>query len=43
MAEGIHALRRDLGNRVGPGFVVHSGENLLPLGEDVTAVPFGSL
>jgi uncharacterized protein len=43
MAEGIHALRRDLGKRVGPGYVVHVGESLLPLGEDVTAVPFGSL
>jgi hypothetical protein len=43
MAEGIHALRRDLGNRVGPGYVVHTGEHLLPLGEGVTAVPFGSL
>jgi len=43
MAAGIHALRRDLGSRVGPGYVVHTGEGVLPLGGEVVAVPFGSL
>jgi hypothetical protein len=43
MAAGIQALRRDLGDRVGPGYVVHTGDSVLPLGQGVTAVPFGSL
>jgi hypothetical protein len=43
MASGIHALRRDLGDRVGRGYVVHTGDIVLPLGQGVTAVPFGSL
>jgi hypothetical protein len=43
MASGIHALRADLGGRVGPGYVVHTGEGVLPLGDGVTAVPFGSI
>jgi len=43
MAAGIHALRRDLGSRVGSGIVVHTGSHTLPLGEGVMAVPFGSL
>lgn len=41
MAEGIQALRRDLGDRVGHGYIVHTGEGVLPLGPGVTAVPFG--
>ncbi len=43
MAAGIHALRRDLGHVVGPGYVIHTGDIVLPLGEGVTALPFGSL
>jgi len=43
MAAGIHALRGDLGDRVGSAFVVHMGDTVLPLGNGVTAVPFGSL
>jgi predicted AAA+ superfamily ATPase len=43
MAEGIRALRQDLGERVGPGYVVHSGDGRLPLGSSVTAVPFREL
>jgi predicted AAA+ superfamily ATPase len=43
MASGLHALRRDLGNRIGPAFLVHTGEGILPLGGGVTAVPFGSI
>jgi len=43
MAAGIDALRRDLGVRIGPGYVVHAGERVLPLGGGVTAVPFGLL
>ncbi len=43
MAAGIQALRRDLGDRVGPGYVVHTGDVAVPLGHGVTALPFGSL
>ncbi|MAE71588.1 MAG: GTP-binding protein [Gemmatimonadetes bacterium] len=43
MAEGIHALRRDLGEDLHPGFVVHMGRQTLPLGSDTTAIPFGTL
>jgi hypothetical protein len=43
MAAGLHALCRDLGDRIGPGYVVHTGEGVLPLGGGVTAVPFGLL
>ena len=43
MAAGIHALRGDLGDRIGHGYVVHTGEGVLPLGDGVTAVPLGSI
>jgi len=39
----IHALREDLGDRIGPGFVVHAGDIELPLGREVSAIPFGAL
>ena len=43
MGDRIHALRKDLGDRVAPGYVVHPGSVRLPLGEDVTAIPFADL
>lgn len=43
MAAGIYALRRDLGQRLCSGVVVHLGTGVLPLGDGVTAVPFGAL
>ena len=43
MAKGIARFRGDLKKRVGPGFVVHSGEVRLPLGDGVTAIPFAEL
>lgn len=43
MAETILRLRKDLGSRVGPGYVVHPGDVDLPLAPGVTALPFGSL
>jgi len=43
MAGGIHSLRRDLGGRVRPGFVVYLGWRRLPLGGGVTALPFGEI
>ena len=41
MAAGIRELRRDLGDRVDKGVVVHLGDVRLPLGPDATAVSFG--
>jgi hypothetical protein len=43
MADAILGLKRDLGSRVGPGFVVHPGDVRLPLAPGVTAMPFSSL
>lgn len=43
MGAGIAALRKDLGDRVGPGFVVTLGEQRLPLGSDVLALPFAEV
>ncbi len=43
MAAGIHALRRDLGDAVLPGWVVYQGEQRLPMGEGVQALPFEGL
>jgi predicted AAA+ superfamily ATPase len=43
MAAGIAALRRDLPERVMPGYVIHSGDVRLPLGEGVVALPFAEL
>jgi hypothetical protein len=43
MAAGIGALRRDLGVRAARGFVVHGGDEALPLGPDATAWPFAAL
>lgn len=43
MAAGIHAFRAELGERVGPGYVIHPGDIKLPLGPGVTALPFRML
>jgi len=43
MASNIRALREDLGEIVAPGYVVHPGDVRLPLGSDVTALPFAEL
>lgn len=43
IAAQIHALRDDLGKRVGRGYVIHPGDVELPLGRNVTAMPFGAL
>ncbi|OQB27329.1 MAG: hypothetical protein BWY10_01469 [Chloroflexi bacterium ADurb.Bin180] len=43
MAYQIAALRRDLGKAIQPGWVIHTGDITLPLGEGVTALPFGRL
>jgi predicted AAA+ superfamily ATPase len=43
MAKGIVALRKDLGKKALPGYVVHPGDIRLPLGPGVTALPFAEL
>ncbi len=43
MARSIGRLRADLGGVVAPGFVVYPGEQRLPLGDDVTALPIAEL
>lgn len=43
MAEGVRAFQRDLGEKAGAGFVVHTGDVLLSLAPGVTALPFGAL
>ena len=43
MVQGIEAFRADLGDRAGKGFLVHSGNEKLPLGNGVIAWPFGEM
>ncbi len=43
MATAIRTFQRDLGERAMPGYVVHPGDVTLPLGPDVTALPFAAL
>ena len=43
MADTILSLKRDLGQRIGPGYVVHLGDIRLPLAPGVTALPSSSL
>jgi hypothetical protein len=40
MARGVVRFRQDFGDRAGPGFLIHSGEEILPLAEGVIALPF---
>jgi hypothetical protein len=43
MANAIRTFREDLGERAGPGFVVHPGNVRLPLAPNVVALPFNDL
>jgi hypothetical protein len=43
MASGIRAFQEDLGEKAGPGFVVHPGDVRLPLAPKVVALPFSEL
>jgi hypothetical protein len=43
MASGIRAFREDLGEKAGPGFVIHPGKVRLPLAPRVVALPFSEL
>jgi hypothetical protein len=43
MARGIAAFRKDHGERVRRGFIIHSGAQILPLGPGAIAWPFADL
>jgi predicted AAA+ superfamily ATPase len=44
MTRAIHALRQDLGEEaVLPGYVVHAGDMVLPLGSGTVALPYSRL
>jgi len=43
MAKSIKVFHKDMGDRAMPGYVVHPGDIILPLGSGVTALPFSSL
>ena len=43
MAASIKIFRKDFKNRVLPGYLIHPGDVRLPLGEQVTALPFYAL
>ena len=43
MASGIRAFQEDLGEKAGPGFVIHPGDVRLPLAPKVVALPFTEL
>ena len=43
MASSISSLKKDFGERILPGYVVHPGDTVLPLGGGVIALPFSRL
>lgn len=43
MASQIRSFSGAVGANVAPGYVVHPGDTMLPLGENVTALPFSAL
>ena len=43
MAAAINSFQRDMGSAAMSGYVVHTGDIRLPLGPDVTALPFADL
>ena len=43
MAGAIKSLQKDFGEKAMPGYVVHPGDVRLPLGSNVTALPFAEL
>ena len=43
MASGVKTFLEDFGDRAAPGYVVHTGDNRLPLGPGVIALPFTEL
>jgi predicted AAA+ superfamily ATPase len=43
MASGIRAFQQDIGEKAGPGFIIHPGDVRLPLAPKVVALPFAEL
>jgi hypothetical protein len=43
MAFSIKTFQKDMGDKAMPGYVVHPGDVRLPLGPNVTALPFAEL
>lgn len=43
MASGISSLRKDLGEKMGKGYVIHMGELTLPLAPGIEAIPLTQL
>lgn len=43
MAGGLISFRKDFGKKAPQGYLIHPGDVLLPLGENITALPFFSL
>jgi predicted AAA+ superfamily ATPase len=43
MGSALKTFQKDLGNRAMPGYVVHPGDLRLPIGPDITALPFANL
>jgi len=43
MASAIRGFQEDFGDKAAPGYVVHPGDVMLPLGPGATALPFGAL
>jgi len=43
MAVSLRTFREDFGDRALPGYVVYPGNVRLPLGSDITALPFTEL
>jgi len=43
MASAVKTFREDFADRAIPGYVIHSGNMRLPLGQGVTALPFSEL
>ncbi|BBO86514.1 hypothetical protein DSCO28_70800 [Desulfosarcina ovata subsp. sediminis] len=43
MASAIKTFQKDFGDQSLPGYVIHPGDVTLPLGPNITALPFGNL
>ncbi len=43
MASGVRSIQKDLKKQITNGYVIHIGDMQLPLGEQVTALPFAQL
>jgi uncharacterized protein len=43
MANGIRSFQEDFGKKAGAGYVIHPGEERLPLAPQVTALPFSAM